>query len=274
LANGEKIPYDYLLICAGSTYNIPFKEMNVIRATRGSTLSRSYRQVLQSEKILVIGGGLVGVEIASEIIDHFPNKKVTLVDAGPHIMSRNNIPLKGVRHATRFLESRGVKIISNERIVKQTGNSFITDKGTSVDAELAFLCTGIISNAGFLKNSILKHQLDGKGFLKVDEHLAVPDFPNIFAAGDICSLDEEKLAQNAEISAEVAVKNLVHHLRGKPLKVYEPAPKIKVVSLGKLDGLTAYKGWAITGFISALMKEFVEWMVMVTYRYRAGMLII
>ena len=57
----------------------PFKEENVVVATRGSTLSQYYQTAATSESILVIGGGIVGVEVAAELAETFPGKSISLV---------------------------------------------------------------------------------------------------------------------------------------------------------------------------------------------------
>ncbi len=88
---------------------------------------------------------------------------------------------------------------------------------------------------------------------------------NIFVAGDAASVPEEKLAQNAEKHAEVVVKNILRLERGgkRPLCSYRSSARPVLISLGKLDGILIYAGWTLTGFIPAVMKEVVEWKVMV-----------
>lgn len=36
-----------------------------------------------------------------------------------------------------------------------------------------------------------------------------------------------------------------------------------VISLGKYDGIFTYRGWTLSGFVPAAMKEFIEWKEMV-----------
>lgn len=45
-----------------------------------------------------------GVELAAELIELFPNKKITLVHAGPHLMhGRGTIPVKASEYAHRYI---------------------------------------------------------------------------------------------------------------------------------------------------------------------------
>jgi len=173
-----------------------------------------------------------------------------------------------------FLRSRGVKVFLDERVTGQQGDTFTTDRGCKIDVDMAFLCTGIVSNSSFLKDGPLQDSLDTDSNVIVNQFLQLKGFPTIFAAGDICNVKEEKLAQNAEAAAHVVVENILHYDKGKNLIPYKPTARIKVISLGKYDGITVYNEYTITGFISALMKEFVEWMVMISYRYLTGKVLV
>jgi len=71
----RQISFDYLVISSGSTYNPPFKETKLIQSARGSMLREQAYALRSSKKVLIIGGGLVGVELAAEIATHFPKKR-------------------------------------------------------------------------------------------------------------------------------------------------------------------------------------------------------
>lgn len=62
----------------------------------------------------MIGGGLVGVEMAAEIVSHFPGKEVTLVHSQSTLVNR--FPKKAVKYVDQFLRSRGVSIFCGERV--------------------------------------------------------------------------------------------------------------------------------------------------------------
>src|SRR3989344_3270942 len=61
LVDGKNITFDYLFICSGSKYSQPFKERNVISSTRGFHLGAVHDQLVLAKKVLVVGGGPVGV---------------------------------------------------------------------------------------------------------------------------------------------------------------------------------------------------------------------
>jgi len=105
------------------------------------------------------------------------------------------------------------------------------------------------------------------GFVKVNEHLQLAGYRNIFVAGDLTEIpdQEEKLCQTAGSEIAVVIKNIYNMELQKSLAKYTVAKCPMLISLGKYDGLLTYRGWTFTGFIPAVMKEFVEWKEMVWY---------
>ena len=67
ITDHESFPYDYLVIASGSSYALPIKEKEVVATSRASTLRLYAHKVRDAKSILIVGGGLVGVEVAAEI---------------------------------------------------------------------------------------------------------------------------------------------------------------------------------------------------------------
>ncbi len=256
-------PYDYLVICTGSRYNSPIKESDIVITSRAAEL-RSYSQkLIKAKEVLIIGGGLVGVELAAEIAQTFPQKEITLIQSKERLIERNHP--KASLYVQKFLEKRKVKIIFNERIEKSKDNKYITKSGKEFSAGIAFLCTGIIPNYEHLEKFFSK-SLDAKKQLCVNKHLQVKNHPTIFAAGDITDVFEEKVAQVAEKHAKMVVENIERLENNQPLAEYLPKPRPMVISLGKWDGIFVYKNFMITGLIPGILKSILEWEKMRRYR--------
>jgi NADH dehydrogenase FAD-containing subunit len=262
----RKESFDYLIICTGTSYTQPFKETRVIASARANTLRESFYTLRKVKHILIIGGGLVGVEMAAEIISHFKGKEVTLVHSQSNLIKR--FPPRAIRYTEEFLRSRGVRIVLNERIVGHRGQTFITDQNTEVHAEVAFLCTGNQPNSGFLREWF-PDSINDSGYVRTNDHLQLMGgviYPHIFVAGDAIEVREEKLAQAAESMASVVVNNIFCMERGKILEKYKsPSSRPVLISLGKYHGIFVYGGWTITGPLPALLKEAVEWKTLVRY---------
>lgn len=59
------------------------------------------------------------------------------------------------------------------------------------------------------------------GALKVNQHLQVDGFSNIYAVGDCANVSEPKMAYHAGLHAAVAVSNIANSLSGKELTSYQ-----------------------------------------------------
>ncbi|MFH1409056.1 MAG: FAD-dependent oxidoreductase, partial [Nanoarchaeota archaeon] len=136
----KEIPYDILIIASGSYYHSPFKQNEVVKATRASVLTETYERLNHAKSILIIGGGIVGVELAAEIADHHDGDKITLAHAMDRLMERGSPKVSA--YAKRFFEKKGVKMIFNEFVRENPGGGYTTDKGRDINADLVFLCTG------------------------------------------------------------------------------------------------------------------------------------
>ena len=84
------------------------------------------------------------LELASEIITHYPDKTITIIHAKDKLIERNHE--KAITYADKFLRKKGVKVVFGQRVVGKKKNLFITSNGNKIKSDLAFLCTGIKPN--------------------------------------------------------------------------------------------------------------------------------
>src|SRR3989338_3368685 len=257
LNDGKRIEYDYLAIASGSNYNSPIKEEDIFFATRVKHLIESYKKIKKSKKIIVVGGGLVGVELVAELATHYDKKEIILIHSGPKLLERNKD--KTSRFAKKFLEGRGVKIIFNEKIIKNDKKSLIGESGKKYGYDTVFFTVGIRPNVSFMTGSF-SSSVD-RGII-VNDYLQIPTMPNIFVAGDASNILEEKTAQNAEKHGKVVALNLLALINGRKMKKYKSKKRLMVISLGKYCGIIEHKNFVITGFIPSILKWLVEKMVM------------
>jgi NADH dehydrogenase FAD-containing subunit len=283
LTSGVRLPYDVLVFATGSSYAQPIKEtceQAVFYASRGATLANAHRQLRSARSALIIGGGIVAVELAAEIVEHFGDAvKVTIAHSGNRLMSRQGgaaIPDGAASYCHRRLTELGVDIRLNERVVARAIGElhYRSERGVEFIVDVVFVCTGIVPNSELLAaNPQFSAALDDKRYAIVDEHLRLRGFDNVFCGGDVCNVREEKLAQAAEYQGGVIVHNLLAHGTSAPLARYTPAVRPILVSLGRVDGTFCWGSFYFTGFFAALMKEVVEFKVMVSYRWRFAALV-
>ena len=72
------MPFDYCILALGSSYKSTIKTRNASLEYRWKQLSAQRDLLASSSSVLIIGGGLVGCELATDIADAFPTTKVTL----------------------------------------------------------------------------------------------------------------------------------------------------------------------------------------------------
>jgi NADH dehydrogenase FAD-containing subunit len=230
----KKYRYDYIVISSGSFYGSPFKKENIVHPNRGIELRDYSKKLHNCDRILIVGGGLVGVELAGEIIDKYSDKDICLIQKSDRLVPRNNP--KCSDKVWKYLSNKGVKL--------KLGETFYDKKNS--DYDMIFFCTGIKPNLEFIKDST------------VDEFLRVNGKKNMFIGGDAAGINEEKTAQNAVEHAKIIVENIKRLDKGRKLKEYKKKKRIYLISLGKKKGILEYGNFVWLGRIPALLKEFVE----------------
>ena len=86
LSSGETIDYEYLAIATGSWQPPPSKATSTEKSEACTELQTSQQQISKANRIAVIGGGAVGVQIATDIASYFPQKNVTLVHSRSQLL--------------------------------------------------------------------------------------------------------------------------------------------------------------------------------------------
>jgi len=258
----EILPYDFLAICSGSKYSSPIKKENILIVSRGEEIKKYHKKISQSKNISIIGGGIVGVELAAEIAENFPEKSLTIVHQNQILIPRNH--KKSSKISKQFLGNKNVKIIFGEKAIKKSEHFLETNKGTKIKSDIIFICTGIKPNSQFMIPK-MKEKLNEKEFIKVNKFLQVENEQNIFAIGDVNSILVEKTAQNAEKQASIAIKNILALNNNQQLKEYQTKKRPMVISLGKWNGIFEYKNLAFGGILPAFMKWFVEKKTIIKY---------
>ncbi|MEM3154837.1 MAG: FAD-dependent oxidoreductase [Candidatus Woesearchaeota archaeon] len=261
----EKITFDYLVVSTGIDYPVFLENReNVCTLKSGREAAVMGAKILDSEHILIIGGGLIGTEIAGELVTKTHGKRLVIVHPHDRLLERN--PPKASGYARKLFEKHGVQIIFGEKVVGHKGNTFITDKGRKIDAEAGIWCAGIKCNPWFMQgfpDSIFTE----KRALKVNQYLQLDGYSNIFVGGDINNVPEEKTAQNAERHALLIVKNIGRLKNSQPLMAHRPRSAPLVISLGDRTGiLTLPNGWVINGFLPGMLKWLIEWWVLRQYK--------
>jgi NADH dehydrogenase FAD-containing subunit len=260
----EKLYYDILVISTGIDYPIFLKNKNNVFTLTCCLDARAiHDKIRDASRTLVIGGGLIGTEIAGELVTKSSNKEIVIVHPHERLIERN--PVRASHYTRKFLEKHGAKIIFGEQIVEHENGVFVTDKGKRVEADVAVWCAGIECNPWFMKD-FSRTIIADRNALKVNEYLQLDEYPGIFVGGDINSINEEKTAANAERHARLIVRNIDRILKNKPLIPYKKSKGPLVISLGDRDGIIVFRKLVITGLLPRIIKHLIAWWVLRQYQ--------
>jgi NADH dehydrogenase FAD-containing subunit len=212
-----------------------------------------------------VGGGIIGTEIAGEIVTKNPEKKVTIVHAHPHLLERTDSD--AWEYAERFLRKKGVTFFFSEKVISQKAGIFQTDKNHHIPADLCIWCTGIQSNPSYMQG-FEQECFSEQNALVVNEFLQLIGHPDIFVGGDINNVDVEKTAHNAKIQGKNIAKNIHNIHQHKPLKTYKKPHRLLVIGLGDWRGII-YMNRVIVGLmIPGIIKWLVEKLTMIQLKMR------
>ncbi|KXB05421.1 hypothetical protein AKJ51_05065 [candidate division MSBL1 archaeon SCGC-AAA382A20] len=259
----EKIDYDALLISTGVDYPVFLENKdNVYTPTTVSSSLEINKKLSNADTVLIIGGGLIGTEVAAEIVTKQPEKELKIIHSAERLIERN--PKKASDYARDFLEKRGAEIIFDERVTKNEDGNFKTDSKSVVEADLGIWCAGIDWNPYFMEG-FESSVFTEKGSILVDKYLRLESYSDVFVGGDITQIDEEKTAQNAKKHAEIITENLKRGRKGKKLLPYRSAERPLVISLGDTNGILVNKSRIFTGIIPGFLKWAVEYWTLSHY---------
>eukprot|EP00121_Abeoforma_whisleri_P001680 Awhi_evm1s1499 len=85
-----KIPFEYCIMAMGSSYNSRLKSADATENFRRKNIGVQHKELLKAKNILVIGGGLIGTEVAAQIKGAYPEKEIKLVEANARLIKRSH----------------------------------------------------------------------------------------------------------------------------------------------------------------------------------------
>jgi len=268
-ASGSKvIAFDYIILAMGADYRQPVtaSTSDATMQARSATWTQQCQAVEQANSVLILGGGAVGTELAAEIVDHYPNKQVSIVTGAASLVP--SFPAKSIQHTQKWLRDRGAQVVLQERVASFDERSCQTTSGKTFEADLVFNCFGLKAQTSSIASGSLASALGDKQQLTVRETLQIEGHDHIFAVGDLMTLPsgEIKQAFYAQLHGKLAGRNVARHLSQKRLLEYprdivgaSQAPLVAIVSLGRYSGSLVFNNLVITGFLAAITKWFIEW---------------
>jgi NADH dehydrogenase FAD-containing subunit len=113
LASGKSIDYEYLACATGTWQPAPSKASSTEKAEACAELQASQKRIQHANRIAVVGGGPVGIQIATDIASYFPEKKVTLVHSRAQLLP--NFGPRLHEHVYKTMKQLNIDVVLGER---------------------------------------------------------------------------------------------------------------------------------------------------------------
>ncbi len=270
-ASGRTISYDVVSFNTGSHVPYPGLEKNrnrenilfPVKPIRNLFFARNKIISLlkhKRPKIVVVGGGAAGVEIAANIKALSENYEqetdITLISASDlltRFSNRFRIEVK------KMLQQLRIDLMEHVTVTSVSNHTALLSNGMALPCDLVLWAAGVIPSPLF-KNSGLS--TDSDGGLLVNEYLQSIQFPNIFGGGDCISFKYQRLEKVGVYAVRqnpILFKNLTHFAARKPLIPFIPQKDFLVIlNMGNNRGLLKWKRVILQGKAAFRIKDFID----------------
>jgi NADH dehydrogenase FAD-containing subunit len=254
LSDGQVMEFNICVVCTGAQTKFPGlgrgppsgkTRGSGDRARRLQHLQAEGQKLLNAESVLIVGGGLIGVETAGDLA-YWANKndkniKITLVHSQDQLVQE--FTPKAAAMAKSKLEHLGVQVLLNEKVVKQGEKVLLQKVNREIDAEQIIWATGVYSCNKFLDSEYL----DAKGWIQVDDYFRIKGAENkLFALGDCCDLLPNAgtqilgtmgmVGKNLKVALDAIESGNYENIEKKMRKALVQ-PEVYVATIGKQTGV-------------------------------------
>jgi nitrite reductase (NADH) large subunit len=234
LANGTWHAYDKLAIATGSGAFVPplkgLPKENAFTLRTIEDARKIKQRANESEHLIVIGGGLLGLESARALCQSHPDLRVTVLEYAEHLLMRQ-LDHQGAQVIQKWLEDLGTKVVVKAEGEEILGGSKVIGvklkDGRVMEGDLVLISAGTRPNLALARDAGLKVN---KGLI-VDGSLRTSN-PDIFALGDVVEFEGRVwgIIPPALDEAKVAAKKML----GQPTPDYMgtvPSNTLKIMGL-------------------------------------------
>lgn len=228
LADGELVPFDGLIVATGATTRrLVGQEQHphaVVLRTLDDALDLRQRLALGGRRVVVIGAGFIGLEVAATARQL--GNEVVVLEGGPAPLMRALGAEMGAAVAAVHGD-HGVEIRCGVEVDDLASGAVLIDGGWHEPADIVVVGIGVTPATGWL---------EGSGLEMRDGLVCGPDLnaghPLVYGAGDVVRwfnpLFEEEMRvehwTNAAEQGALAASNLISEAAGQERAAYAPVP--------------------------------------------------
>ncbi|MDH6493146.1 FAD-dependent oxidoreductase [Streptomyces sp. SAI-127] len=265
-----ELPYDTLVYALGSSGNdngVPgvAKHAHQIASRPGALrLRERLTQLAEGETVLVVGGGLTGLEFATEVAEVRPDLDIALAARAG---LGDWLSPKGRAHLRNVTDKLGITVYENAAVTAVEADQVMTADGRTLPAAVTVWTTGFAVHPLAAATSL---ELADTGRIVVDATMRSVSHPDVYAIGDAghalgagdkplrmsCASGTPMAWQAAD---SIAARLTGGKLPNAPLRYFN-----QCISLGRKEGLIQFVtaddravDHALTGRFAARYKELI-----------------
>ena len=195
LNSGKKeiMPYDRLILATGAVANIPpvpgadLQGITTLQSMDDADYLRKIRDEKKIKKAVVIGGGLIGIEICEAL--QLAGIEITVIELLTQLLTF--LDWEMAQLVENHVRSKGVNVITGNGLAAFLGekgklSGVKLANGTELPCELAVVAVGVRPNSKLAQEAGLA--VGKKGGILVNEYMQTAD-PDIYAAGDCVEIE-------------------------------------------------------------------------------------
>ena len=208
----------------------------------------------------------MGVQMAADLKEHYPEKEVTVVQSRDRVMPNFHSDLNDL--IKRRFDELDIRLVTGSRVTippggfPNDGSTFQVQltNGTTESTQFVILATGQTPN-NQLVSDLKPSSPDGKsivnpenGFIRVRPTMQLLDeqYSNLFAVGDIADTGAQKAARPGSAQAAVVAKNIMSLIEGRSVDdTFVKGPGAIHLTLGMVCSLLSKcdgHSWSLADF--------------------------
>ncbi|AJE04946.1 pyridine nucleotide-disulfide oxidoreductase [Geobacter pickeringii] len=298
--NNGTIPYDYLVVGAGSVTNyfglesverhaFDLKELVDGERLRNHVLTAFERAVVEPDPakrralmtFVIVGGGPTGVEFAGALIElvrfvlakDYPElsvqtARVVLVEAFDRLLAAMEPPLQV--YTLEKLRSMGVEVLLNARVVDAGPERVVLHDGAVIPAHTLFWSAGV--KAAPLAAALGAAPRPG-GRIPVEPDLTLPGHPEVLVIGDMAYLEQDgaPLPMVAPVAMQMGIyagSSILARERGGSLPPFRYRDKGSMATIGRSAAVASAFGMKFRGYAAWVIWLLLHLYYLIGFRNR------
>mgnify|MGYP005815974145 CR=1 FL=1 len=260
------VSYDLLSVNSGSRprivdvpgaddYALVAKPIDIF-LQRWEKLQRQVEKSTGEFKVVIVGGGAGGVELAlsaqlrlqtllSSKQDNPERIKFSLLTQGAGILSTHNAGVQ--KRFMEVLQTRNIEVMLNHSVTKIAQDYVIANDDKKINADACIFVTNASAPEWPQRSGL---DVDSEGFINVNDFLQSTSHSDVFAVGDVASLPDPRPKSGvfAVRQGPVLAKNLISAATNQSLQKYRPQKNfLGLISTGNKYAVASRGSWSLQG---------------------------